>query len=370
MHRVPEKTLKIGDVITYANPRKLNTTITHRVINKYEKQNVTYYVTKGDANSTADQPITSGLVRGQAVYHMPYIGGFLNWSKKPIGLMSMIYIPALIIMITETIKLAQYYKKKQPYRLRRATVISKAENNIALPMTLFTISFILVFSFTGATVKALLHSNTVALANNHITSESANNSGILFNKVIFRCSDDNTPTASKRPLIEINNPTKQDVNITGWQIKDNNGVIVTFSSSTIIHKHKKLQVTPLLSNGLQYAGDRLGLYNTQNVLVDGLSWGSDHTYLNPAITGVGAGTRLKRVPPKKDTDTKNDWNVTGHKCAKDDDGHGHHDDGDHESDGDRDGDKGDQDEHCFDSRDETDRVHVTGMYHFLELNED
>jgi signal peptidase len=118
VHRVPNSTLKVGDVITYTNPMTMKSTITHR-ITKIQKPHgsAMKITTQGDANPTPDQPFVAGLVKGRAVWHVPYVGAGLMWAKTWTGIAVLIYLPALIIMINESRKLRDYYKKMMPYHL-------------------------------------------------------------------------------------------------------------------------------------------------------------------------------------------------------------------------------------------------------------
>lgn len=59
----------------------------------------------------------------------------------------------------------------------------------------------------------------------------------------------------------------------------------------------------LLSN----TGDEVVVLDGANLLVDGVSWGSADTVLNPAASRVGEGHSLERYPASADSDTSIDW---------------------------------------------------------------
>lgn len=58
-----------------------NTLVVHRII-EMDEETVT---TKGDANNTADDPITKDLIKGEVIGCVPFIGEIVNWIKTPLG---------------------------------------------------------------------------------------------------------------------------------------------------------------------------------------------------------------------------------------------------------------------------------------------
>src|SRR5665213_2389095 len=101
MHRVPLSSLKVGDVITYTNPQTMKSTVTHRIIKTYKiNGKVPAFVTKGDANKSADPwRVVGGLVQGKAIWHVPFLGKVMMWSKTWTGIAILIYAPALLLII-------------------------------------------------------------------------------------------------------------------------------------------------------------------------------------------------------------------------------------------------------------------------------
>ena len=176
VHNVPYSSIKVGDVITYTNPRDLSKTITHRVVKTNEiKDNIPYVVTKGDANKVSDRPIGSGFIKGKAFIHIPYAGAALDWAKKPMGLLTLVYLPALILIIIEIRKLSEYFRRMRPY-FAPNTVIRKATGKSLKLAHAFFLIFLIVGAMTivALPVKALLTSNTVTLADNRITTAQQN----------------------------------------------------------------------------------------------------------------------------------------------------------------------------------------------------
>lgn len=69
--KVDTSTLKIGDDVTYLGKfSNLNgLTITHRIVDKFDKDSKTYFVTKGIANAIEDPTISEDDIYGKVVYH-------------------------------------------------------------------------------------------------------------------------------------------------------------------------------------------------------------------------------------------------------------------------------------------------------------
>ena len=117
-HRVPISSLKVGDVITHTNPLSARTTITHRIVKIYKANGrIPVFVTKGDANPSADPAVVGGMVKGKMAWHVPHVGTLLMWAKTWTGIAVLVYLPALVVMIHETRLLAAYLRKMKPYRL-------------------------------------------------------------------------------------------------------------------------------------------------------------------------------------------------------------------------------------------------------------
>ena len=86
-----------GDVITFHTGE--NSLVTHRVAEKQEISRA--FVTKGDANNTADpNPVSYDAVAGKALrFSIPYAGYFVTAGKKPIaiGIMAVILILGMLL---------------------------------------------------------------------------------------------------------------------------------------------------------------------------------------------------------------------------------------------------------------------------------
>ncbi|HUD11709.1 MAG TPA: signal peptidase I [Candidatus Saccharimonadia bacterium] len=107
IHKVSPMTLKVGNVVTYIDPYNTKLTITHRIIKVTTKSGLPAFVTKGDANKVADREILGGNVVGKVEWHVPHLGNILSYLHKPLGLVVIIFIPALFIIFEECRRLAR-----------------------------------------------------------------------------------------------------------------------------------------------------------------------------------------------------------------------------------------------------------------------
>jgi signal peptidase I len=101
VHRVPADSLHIGDVITYSSRVVPGETITHRIVAFKQLGSTREIIVKGDANKVADPPLTSAQVVGKVVKHVPFAGKIIDALHKPLGILLLIYVPALLIVAYE-----------------------------------------------------------------------------------------------------------------------------------------------------------------------------------------------------------------------------------------------------------------------------
>ncbi len=108
----PEE-IQINDVITFAAADNPKNCITHRVINITNENGSIGFQTKGDANEDPDQRIVqpSELI-GKVVLVIPYLGYLPHFAKSPLGFITLIIIPGVLIIVGEVWKIARIKKKK------------------------------------------------------------------------------------------------------------------------------------------------------------------------------------------------------------------------------------------------------------------
>jgi signal peptidase I len=68
---VPSQTIKIGDIIQYYTADMM---VIHRVIDTYKAGGTRWFITKGDANTEPDDPVSQNQVIGKSVFTIPQLG--------------------------------------------------------------------------------------------------------------------------------------------------------------------------------------------------------------------------------------------------------------------------------------------------------
>ena len=110
----PEKSYKIGDIITFGPFSKNHPPTTHRIYDIKIAGSKTFYITKGDANNAPDQKeISQEDILGKVILIIPWAGYAIETVKKPIGFLCIIILPALIIIGQEIKKIIEEIKKRR-----------------------------------------------------------------------------------------------------------------------------------------------------------------------------------------------------------------------------------------------------------------
>lgn len=103
---VDPETLKIGDIICFQLSKPPS--ITHRIINITNEG----FITKGDANEDPDTWIVKKEnVIGKVEMTIPYVGHLGYFVRTPLGFITLIIIPASILIVLETRKIIIETKK-------------------------------------------------------------------------------------------------------------------------------------------------------------------------------------------------------------------------------------------------------------------
>lgn len=118
----PSVSYKIGDVITFGDDSKNDIPTTHRVVEMRVDNGEMVYVTKGDANNDRDlQEVREDEVIGKVLVNIPYLGYVIDLARKPLGMVFLIIIPALIVILDEVKKIIRevrriWAKKEREHR--------------------------------------------------------------------------------------------------------------------------------------------------------------------------------------------------------------------------------------------------------------
>ena len=81
---------EIGDIVMYEADSRA---VTHRIVEITPEG----FITKGDANNTADaSPVTEEQIVGKVILIIPKAGNIIGFMRSPMGLLSLVLIAALI----------------------------------------------------------------------------------------------------------------------------------------------------------------------------------------------------------------------------------------------------------------------------------
>jgi len=107
----PMETYAKEDIINITEPADPKVSVTHRIIDIEETDDGIYYITKGDANESADTEKRSAQnVTGKVIFSIPLLGYLLAFAKTGAGLIVFIIIPALIVIVRELISIKEEAK--------------------------------------------------------------------------------------------------------------------------------------------------------------------------------------------------------------------------------------------------------------------
>ncbi|HSE60711.1 MAG TPA: signal peptidase I [Candidatus Saccharimonadales bacterium] len=337
VHSVPGSELKAGDVITFKSKALDDQFVTHRIVEvKPVQGGPTQFVTKGDANNGKDPaPVSELQVVGKVTSVIPGAGHIPDFIRSPLGLALFVYLPAAILFIYEVrllvkrlLKLELEKQEKAEPKPQPAFAVAAAEAApaVAVPapqsvaakpaskkirprvldgLGVFMVG-VLMAATVGTTQAAITGSAT--LTNNSITAV-APTPKVLIWRVNFPGAPD--ADVSFQPITYLYNPNRGTVpDLEGWRLESSSGLVFGFRGPTPLYaKNKFFDVHSGPSGKLLVKGDYLVLKDKAGNVVDAISWGTDTTYLNPAIQGITTRKDILRNDPAIDTNSAADWRV-------------------------------------------------------------
>ncbi|AZN43654.1 signal peptidase I [Paenibacillus albus] len=120
------ETLKVGDVVTFQAPDSPDTLITHRIHEIHNTGGTAEYVTKGDANDSADSsPVqASAIIARYSNLTIPYLGYYIEFLKTKLGLALLLIIPGLLLMLLSIIEVIREILKLEKNAKAKESTIS------------------------------------------------------------------------------------------------------------------------------------------------------------------------------------------------------------------------------------------------------
>lgn len=115
-----------GDVITVRTSDQK--TVTHRIVEVLSTDVGPAYRTKGDNNEEADPvEIRPADVVGKTMLTVPYLGYPVAYAQTRTGFLTLIFIPALLIILSELVTIVQ--EVRRIFRKRRSIQVGKNQEN-------------------------------------------------------------------------------------------------------------------------------------------------------------------------------------------------------------------------------------------------
>jgi signal peptidase len=86
---------RIGDAISFNDPSRGNTAVTHRVVSMRARSDRVDFVTRGDANTGVERWSAPARGRiGRVVYRVPHAGFVMMFTRTPGGKLLFLVLPA------------------------------------------------------------------------------------------------------------------------------------------------------------------------------------------------------------------------------------------------------------------------------------
>lgn len=124
----PAEDYEIGNIVT-RKTEDPKVTVTHRIVEKSEKNGEIFFETKGDANNAPDgEKILTGDIIGKMIWGLPFLGYAVSYAKTTQGLILLIIIPAVIIIYDEIGKIKKEFGEILEKRKRKNEANIKIDN--------------------------------------------------------------------------------------------------------------------------------------------------------------------------------------------------------------------------------------------------
>jgi len=124
---VPEE-IKSGDIITYKGLGEEGQLVSHRVVEINNTDDGIKFTTKGDANEALDpNPVSAERLVGKVVLAVPYLGYFMEFTQTRQGIITLILIPAALILLFE---LRNFYKYLKDLKYQKAVQCKSQREDI------------------------------------------------------------------------------------------------------------------------------------------------------------------------------------------------------------------------------------------------
>lgn len=111
-----DRDVRTGEVVSFASPADPSVIITHRILSVDWERG--FFTARGDNSDMIDRPVPLANLRGTVRYAVPFAGYASDAFRHPVGILLMVYVPALVIVMSEVKRLARHYGGQNPRRNR------------------------------------------------------------------------------------------------------------------------------------------------------------------------------------------------------------------------------------------------------------
>lgn len=115
----PADAYEVGDVVVFQTQR---TAVVHRIVSI----NGDEIITRGDANTSDDDPITKANIKGKVVCAIPFVGIIINLIKTPV--VTLLFIGLAVWLLESSFKKEKAQKSDELEAIRREIEELKKEN--------------------------------------------------------------------------------------------------------------------------------------------------------------------------------------------------------------------------------------------------
>jgi signal peptidase len=113
VERLAPAEARVGDVVTFSDPKSSGRLITHRVRSSRPRGGQFDFVTKGDANNTVERwRIPADGVISRVRYRVPEVGRLALLTRSPTGLVLLVLLPLLLLAVHELARI--WRPQKEP----------------------------------------------------------------------------------------------------------------------------------------------------------------------------------------------------------------------------------------------------------------
>lgn len=106
--------LEVGEIVSYHHIHDRGVIVSHRVTKiNATKQTVTTF---GDATRSIDTPTPNRLIIGRVAAVAPNLGYVIDFIRKPLGMILLIYVPAITVLCKEIYRVTRHIRAPD-YRL-------------------------------------------------------------------------------------------------------------------------------------------------------------------------------------------------------------------------------------------------------------